>query len=186
VSLIDRLRARDSAAVAEMFDRHAGVIERAVRGVLGPDSEVEDVTQDSFVGVLRGIENFRGDEAALGPWLRGIAVRVALKKLRWRRRRRWLSLLGSEFVPTLGCITDTKSQAALARAYTLLERLPPMQRAAFGLRFIEGFKLEEIADALGVSLATTKRHIRTARVQFEHLAGKDTLLSDWFEREVGQ
>lgn len=185
-SLLTRLRAREPAATALLFDRYVSAVERAVQGVLGPDPEVEDLVQDAFVAALRGIDGFRGEEAALGAWVRGIAVRLALKKIRWRRARRWLGWEGSESVATLHAVTETDTQAALRRAYALLDRLPAVERAAFGLRFIEGMRLEEVAQDLGVSLATAKRRIRSARQRFSQLAAGDALLRDWLGEEDGR
>ncbi len=184
--LLARLRAREPAAAAMLFDRHVTQVERAVQGVLGPDPDVEDLVQDAFVAALRGIEGFRGDESSLGAWVRGIAVRLALKKIRWRRARRWLGRQGSEVVPTLQAVTDTDTQAALSRAYALLERLPALERAAFGMRFIEGMRLEEVAEALDVSLATVKRRLTSGRQRFARLAAGDALLGHWLREESGR
>jgi RNA polymerase sigma-70 factor (ECF subfamily) len=183
--LLPGLRAGDPTAAAQLFDRHVAQVERAVQGVLGPDPEVEDLVQDAFVAALRGIDGFRGDEGALAAWVRGIAVRLALKKIRWRRTRRWLGMEGTAVVTDLQAVVDTGTQAALGRAYALLERLPAVERAAFGMRFIEGMQLEEVAQALGVSLATTKRRLQSARERFAALAAGDVLLRDWVGRERG-
>jgi len=185
VPLLPGLREGKSAAAAALFDRHATQVERAVMGVLGPDPEVEDVVQDAFVAALRGIGGFRGDEGSLGAWVRGIAVRLALKRIRWRRTRRWLGMQGTDAMPELPAVADTGTQAALGRAYALLERLPAVERAAFGMRFIEGMRLEEVADALGVSLATAKRRLHSARERFTRLAAGDALLRDWLRKEHG-
>ncbi|MEM7155262.1 MAG: sigma-70 family RNA polymerase sigma factor [Myxococcota bacterium] len=182
-SLLEGLRAGDPAAKGRLFDRNVSAVERAVAGVLGPDSEAEDVVQDAFVAALRGLDGFRGNDATLGAWVRGIAVRLALKKIRWRRTRRWLGRQGTDAMDTLHAVTETDTQAALRRAYALLDRLPAVERAAFGLRFIEGMQLEEVAHDLGVSLATAKRRIRSARERFSRLAAGDALLRDRFETE---
>lgn len=183
--LLPGLLAGDPSAAAQLFDRHVTQVERAVQGVLGPDPEVEDLVQEAFLAALRGIAGFRGDEGSLGAWVRGIAVRLALKKIRWRRTRRWLGWQGTEGMTELRAAADTGTQAALGRAYALLERLPAFERAAFGLRFIEGMRLEEVAEALGVSLATTKRRLQAARERFSRLAAGDALLRDWVRRESG-
>jgi RNA polymerase sigma-70 factor (ECF subfamily) len=183
--LLPGLRAGEPSAAAQLFDRHAAQVERAVQGVLGLDPEVEDVVQDAFVAALRGIDGFRGEEGALGAWVRGIAVRLALKKIRWRRTRRWLGMEGTAVVTDLQGVADTGTQAALGRAYALLERLPAVERAAFGMRFIEGMQLDEVAQALGVSLATAKRRLQAARERFGKLAAGDALLRDWSGREHG-
>ena len=183
--LLPGLRSGDTQAAAQLFDRHVAQIERAVQGVLGPDPDVEDLVQDAFVAALRGIAGFRGDEDTLGPWIRAIAVRMALKKIRWRRTRRWIGWLGTDAVIELRGVADTDTEATLLRAYAVLDRLPAMERAAFGLRFIEGMRLEEVADALGVSLATAKRRLVTARERFSRLASGDALLRDWQQRRTG-
>lgn len=180
-SLLLGLRARQPEASAMFFDRWVDGVERAVHAVLGPDVDAEDVVQDAFVAALRGIDGFRGDEAALGPWVRGIAVRLALRRIRWRRARRWLGMGGSEVIAGLRGPTDTHLQAALGRAYALLDRLPASERAAFSLRFVEGMRLEEVAEALGVSLATTKRRLTRAREAFTALAANDAILQAWLD-----
>lgn len=183
--LLPGLRRGDADAAAQLFDRHVTQIERAVHGVLGPDPDVEDLVQDAFVAALRGIAGFHGDEDTLGPWVRAIAVRMALKKIRWRRTRRWIGWLGTDAVAELHGVADTDAQAALLRAYAVLDRLPAVERAAFGLRFIEGMRLEEVADALGVSLATAKRRLVAARERFSQLACGDALLRDWQRGRMG-
>ena len=90
---------------------------------------------------------------------------------------------GTAVVTDLQGVADTGTQAALGRAYALLERLPAMERAAFGMRFIEGMKLEEVAEALDVSLATAKRRLQSARERFAKLAAGDALLRDWAGKE---
>lgn len=182
-SLLERLRAGEAAARAALFDRHVATVERAVHAVLGSDPDAEDLVQDAFVAALRGIDGFRGEEAGLGAWVRGIGVRLALKKIRWRRTRRWLGWQGTDATATLHAVTETDTQAALHRAYAVLDRLPAMERAAFGLRFIEGMQLDEVARDLGVSLATAKRRIRSARERFGRLAAGDALLCNWLTTE---
>lgn len=184
-SLFERLRAGEPRAGAELFDRHVEKVERAVQGVLGSDAEVEDVVQDAFVAALHGIAGFRGNDASLGPWVRGIAVRLALKRLRWRRVRRWFGAPREDAATTLHALSDTRTQVALGRAYALLDRLPAVERAAFGLRYFEGMRLEEVADTLGVSLATSKRRLRAARERFRRLAAEDALLRDWLDEDGG-
>jgi RNA polymerase sigma-70 factor (ECF subfamily) len=50
----------------------------------------------------------------------------------------------------------------LRRFYAILDRLGAEERTAFALRHLEGFKLEEVAEALGTSLATAKRRLQRA------------------------
>jgi RNA polymerase sigma-70 factor (ECF subfamily) len=181
--LLEALRANDPAAATRLFDLHVDTIEKAVHGVLGPDVEAEDVVQEAFLIALRDIARFRGEQRQLGAWIRGIAVRLALKKIRWRKARRWLSRSGSDALDGLPATADPQAAVALRRAYAVLDTLPASERAAFGLRMIEGLSLPEVAAALGVSLATAKRRLVRARQRFHGRAAKDPLLRDWM-REV--
>lgn len=183
VSLLDRLGSGDPDAATELFERHIDMVERAIHGVLGPDAELEDLAHDAFLAAWRGVGSFRGPEEKLGAWVRGIAVKLALKKLRWRRRKRWWGGPGTDALPSMAGPTDTDTHSALHRAFALMNQLPDVQRAAFGLRFVEGMQLKEVAESLGVSLATTKRQLKAARERFEALAATDALLSSWYERQ---
>jgi len=70
---------------------------------------------------------------------------------------------------------------ALRRTYLVLDRLPREERIAFALRTIEGMKLEEVADACGVSLATAKRRLARAEQRFLELCRADAVLREWLE-----
>ena len=54
---------------------------------------------------------------------------------------------------------DPAARQALTRFYAILDRLNAHDRTAFVLRFFEGLELTEIADALDISVSTTKRHL---------------------------
>ena len=72
----------------------------------------------------------------------------------------------------------------LARACTVLDRLGADQRLAFTLRFVEGYRLQEVAELCGCSLATTKRRLARASERFVELARRDPLLRERLEQAV--
>jgi RNA polymerase sigma factor (sigma-70 family) len=73
----------------------------------------------------------------------------------------------------------------LARFYALLEQLGVNDRTAFVLRYMEGLKLEEIAERMGVSLATAKRWIGRASREVSALVDADPELSIQFGQRGG-
>ncbi len=79
--LVERARAGDHAAFGILVDRYQHVVVRAVRAVIGPGDEVEDVAQDVFLRAFRRIGGFRG-EASVKTWLLAIAWRQALSHRR--------------------------------------------------------------------------------------------------------
>jgi RNA polymerase sigma-70 factor (ECF subfamily) len=80
---------------------------------------------------------------------------------------------------------DAEARQSLGRFYAILDRLSALDRAAFVLRHVEGMKLEEIGEALGVSLATVKRHLdRAGEVVSRHVE-RDPALSAYAVRSRG-
>jgi RNA polymerase sigma-70 factor (ECF subfamily) len=84
-SLVERARAGDRDAFAELVDRHRTSALRTAMAVLGDRAMAEDVAQDACLAAWRGLAAFRGD-ASFKTWLLTITWRTALSQ-----RRRWSS-----------------------------------------------------------------------------------------------
>jgi len=144
---------------------------------LGPDGEAEDLTQDVFLSSFAGIPKLR-DGDALRSFIYSVALRTLKWELRRRRVRRILRLSDSGQLPDLPARgSDSEARQLLAHFYALLEKLPVNDRTAFVLRHIEGLKLEEIAERMGVSLATVKRWVGRASRDVTALVETDPELS---------
>jgi RNA polymerase sigma-70 factor (ECF subfamily) len=181
-ALIAGVEAGSAEAAAELYDRHARAVDRTLMRVLGPDSELEDMRHDVFLHALGSIGSLREPEALEG-WLRGIAVFVARRAIEKRaRRRRWMSWFASDEppdVPAIGGETLDESRAALRAVYAVLERMPTEERVVFALRQLDGWELSEVAEQMGLSLATTKRRFARATDRFETLARAHPVLVPW-------
>ena len=96
--LVAGLKALNPAAQRSFFGRYSRFVERVLRGVLGPDADLGDVMQDTFLAAFRQVAGLRSPEA-LTEWLRTIAVGVAQNRIRSRKRNRWLTFFAPEKVP---------------------------------------------------------------------------------------
>ena len=98
-------------------------------------------------------------------------------QLRRRWVRRWVRLSGKTDAAELEIVTpDTDAREALARFYKILDRVNATDRAAFVLRFMEGLELTEVAAALKLSLATTKRRLARVWARVLLLVERDPVL----------
>jgi RNA polymerase sigma-70 factor (ECF subfamily) len=145
-----------------LFERYAGYVARVAARMLGrDDADVDDVVQEVFFITLPRLDRIHSAEAAR-PWLMTVTVRTVQRIL---RRRKWRRLLFGESsgaeVPATGVTADER--ALLARIYRTLDEIEPRSRIAWILRYVEGERLEEVADACGCSLATAKRRIAAAQ-----------------------
>jgi RNA polymerase sigma factor (sigma-70 family) len=95
---------------------------------------------------------------------------------RWRSERPAAS---DQLVWEPEALDDVPTQHALMRVEGLLQQLRERERAAFVLRFVQGMTSKEVADTLGVSLATARRRFSRAKARLNALAGRDVFLTSY-------
>ena len=142
---------------------------RIASRMLGSRSDAEDIVQDAF---LRWNGTDRSGIVRPDAWLRRVVMRLCLDHLKSARHRRetyvgpWLPepLIDSE---------DDEAEDVTLPLLVALERLSPLERAAFLLHDVFGLTFEEIADTIGRQpaacrqLATRARlHVRSSRPRF--------------------
>jgi RNA polymerase sigma-70 factor (ECF subfamily) len=162
--LVVRARAGDAAAEEALYRRHVHGVTRLATRVLGK-SDAEDVVQDAFVAALSRLADLR-EAAAFGGWLRRIALNLVRARLRKRALFAWRRAEDADAQdgmlalasPALGP-AELSELAHLDRALAKLDAEP---RLAWVLRHVEGWSLDEVAEGLGVSLATAKRRLAVA------------------------
>jgi RNA polymerase sigma-70 factor, ECF subfamily len=167
--LVARARRRDGAAESLLYRRHAAELLAISGRLLRSTSAGEDVVHDTFLLVFARLHQLR-DPAQFRGWALCIAVSLVRRRL---RRERVLRFVGLDAAPPEALESRARSglsveaRAELAVLDVVLARLPTQQRLAWALRHVEGEKLEDVAIALGKSLATTKRYLAAAEA---HLA----------------
>lgn len=154
-------------AAATFDPLRPGLVRIAYR-MLGSVADAEDVVQEAF---LRWFDADR--EAVREPeaYLRRVVTRICLDHLKSARRRREIYVgpwLPEPLVETAEEIDDITLPLMMA-----LERLSPLERAAFLLHDVFGVSFEEIAEAIGRAPATCRQlasrartHVRAARPRF--------------------
>lgn len=160
-------------AAEAAWERYSPLVHRIVSRAIGPDAEVEDVTQEIFYRLFSRIRTLRKPEA-LRSFVISFAIRIVKWELRRRRARRWLTLSETGDVPDEQMmVMDAENRYALRRLYGLLDRLSARERLVLVLRHVEGMTLEEIAAAMELSLATVKRGLRRASARVSQMVDAD-------------
>jgi RNA polymerase sigma-70 factor, ECF subfamily len=150
-----------------LFQRFAPYVARIGLRLLGRESDVDDLIQEVFLAAFRQRHQVR-DPLAFKSWLAIIAVRTARRQLRRRRMRAFVGL------DTLAAPLELRDpgmsperRALLARVYQVLDGISVEQRVAWTLRYVEGEKLERVAEHCACSLATAKRRIAAAHARIQ-------------------
>jgi RNA polymerase sigma-70 factor (ECF subfamily) len=172
------------AAAGVVWDRFSSLVRGLLRRSLGPQNDVEDQVQEVFLRFFSQVGGLR-DPSALRSFLIGITIRVAGTELRRRRMRRWLHLTESGSVPEDETVAeDDDAREALARLYALLDRIDDGSRLAFVLRHIQGLELTDVAVALDISLATTKRRLAKVTARVFATAVRDPILREYLAADA--
>ena len=86
-SLLQRIAARDTAALAELYDRHNRLVFGLILRIVGDRGEAEDILQDTFVRVWNRADIYDARIAGPLPWIVRVARNRAIDRLRARRVR---------------------------------------------------------------------------------------------------
>jgi RNA polymerase sigma-70 factor (ECF subfamily) len=152
---------------AQLFKRFAPYVARIGLRLLGRESDVDDLIQEVFLAAFRQRDQLR-DPNATKNWLATIAVRTARRQLRRRRLRQFVGLdSGGPAMELQDQTLSPEKRALLARVYEILDGMGVDKRLAWTLRFVEGEKLERVAEKCGCSLATAKRRIAAAQAHLQ-------------------
>jgi RNA polymerase sigma-70 factor (ECF subfamily) len=161
------------------------MVYRLMERALGPSGDAADLTQDVFLGTFARLPELR-DAGALRSFIYSVALRTLRTELRRRRVRRILHLSPNGQLPEVPVrAADSEARQLLMRFYALLDQLGANERTAFVLRHMEAFKLEEVAEHMGVSLATVKRWLSRAAQSVSALVEADDVLSSYSHERGG-
>lgn len=157
--LLKAAKIGDADALSQLYHRYAESVYQLAFRLTESSADAQDVVQDVFIGLPEALRSYRG-EGSFDGWLKKIAARAALMKLRSQRLRREVPL------SAFGHLLQRREAAPVDRM--TLERaiasLPKELRFVVVLKEIEGFSHREIADLLGISRANSEvRHYRALR-----------------------
>jgi RNA polymerase sigma-70 factor (ECF subfamily) len=186
--LAEALQREDPLAYRVAWQRFSPLVRRLIQRRFHSASDVEDLTQDVFTSLFVAVHELRKLEA-----LRAFVTAVTLRRVgeeQRRRRRRFRATekleqvleVERDLLRSTPVDTDVASRGACADLERLLARLRPRERHAYVLRFIDGMKVEEIAEALEVSVPTARRSFSYAKTRINGWASHEPSLRVYARR----
>lgn len=171
--LIQALKKKKPKAQEQLFSTYADYLFRISFRYLKNREECEEVLSQSFLNIFNAIDKTDiVEEAQLKAWMKKIVINQSLMTIRKNLR----------FAPTLELI-DEREESEITSDELLLEKdlmnmvfaLPQGYRTVFSLYAIEGYKHEEIAEKLGVTIGTSKSQLSKARRILKEMINKTEL-----------
>jgi len=169
-ALIERCRTGDDIAFGELVDRYRNLVYAMVYRMVSDRSQTDDLAQEVFLKVHRGLPYFRG-EARLSTWIYRIVANVCAQA-RSRRVREVPLDPDDEDRPqrrlgvTDAAFADLELRDRLEKA---IAQLPDNYQLLVAAHYLDGIQYEALAEALDIPIGTVKTHLYRAKRRLREL-----------------
>ncbi len=171
--LVERCRSGDERAFQDLVDRYKDLVYALIARTVQDRSRADDLAQDVFLRIHRGLPYFRG-EARLSTWIYRIVANVCVQDVgrpaapislddEPSRHRAAMSAPDRQF-------GDLELKDRLEKA---IARLPANYRLLIAAHYLEGVRYEDLADALQLPLGTVKTQLYRAKQQLRRMLETD-------------
>jgi len=172
-ALVKAAQAGDENALRELIGQYQDTVYGFAFKVCRNQQDAEDTLQEAFLNILKSLPTFNF-QSSFSTWVYRIVSNSCLMKFRKEKRERWESF--EDIDRPEERIQDSYNKWPEDAEQKLLTEelkkqmdeaiieLPPLYRLAFVLKDLEGLKVEEVADALKISVPAAKARIRRARL----------------------
>jgi len=171
--VIEKVRNGDYDAFECLVEKYQGRIYRHLRKMVRDATEVQDLLQETFLNVYKGLNTYQGD-SSFSTWLFKVASNTALMYLRKKRPEllqyedQVNQLETAEWTPASPEFVSTPVEILLSREgrskiEAAIDQLPIAYRTVIILRDVEGFSLEEVAEIVDSSVPAVKSRLHRGR-----------------------
>ena len=184
--LLRRLRAGDERAFVALVERYNGSMLRLALSFVPSRAIAEEVVQDTWLALLRGLAGFEG-RSSLKTWLFRILLNRARSAVGREQRAGRPEAIDDERFDASGAWAvppepwaDRAEDKLIAeqlarRVHSLLDDLPDAQRQVVVLRDVEGLPPSEVADLLGVSDGNQRVLLHRGRARLRQLLAAEVV-----------
>jgi RNA polymerase sigma-70 factor, ECF subfamily len=173
LTLMQRIAARDTVALAELYDRHSRLLFGLILRIVRDRGEAEEVLQETFVRVWTRADIYDAQMGGPLPWIVRVARNHAIDRVRARLVRAGVNAPATDATAIEAEAPATAIQSPEAavlddeRRRTLtdaLAGLPAEQRQLIEAAFFEGYTHSELAQRFRLPLGTVKTRIRAGMI----------------------
>jgi RNA polymerase sigma-70 factor (ECF subfamily) len=166
--LISKCKAGDSKSQRQLYEQYKSLLFGICRRYFVNVQEAEDVFVEGFTKIFHKIDQFEGNGSFEG-WMKKIMVNESLMHIRASKIRfEDINIFPLETKDDFDIESDMHAREILA----LMDEMPDGYRTIFNLYVVEGYKHQEIADLLGISINTSKSQLIFAKKKMAQLLKK--------------
>ncbi len=130
-------------------------------------TEAEEIANDGFLKIFKKIDSFEPSyhsyEASFVGWIKKIFIYTAIDQYRKKKKAYTISLLDDSHQEISEKSASAIDNMSYREIISLVQKLSPTYRTVFNLYVLDGYKHEEIAEQLKISVGTSKSNLAKAR-----------------------
>ncbi len=145
-----------------------------------------EVVNDGFIKVYRDLKTFKPSfsnyEASLKGWMKTIFIHTAIDNYRKNKKNYLIGEMEDVHFDMQDVQETAIDKMSYAEIMEMVQRLSPMYKTVFNLFVIDGFKHEEIAKQLNITIGTSKSNLAKARANIQKMLSES--LIRYYERRA--
>ena len=151
----------------EFYKKYYGFAYNICMRYSNTDYDVTEIINDGFLKIFKTIELFTPKydnvEASIRGWIKSIMIYTAIDHFRKNKKNYLLSDIGDYANEISGADVSVVDRMTYKEILELVQHLSPAYRAVFNMFVIDGYKHEEIALLLNISVGTSKSNLAKAK-----------------------
>lgn len=179
--LVKRCRRGDERAFAQLVDSYKDMVFTVIDRMIYQKSIIEDLAQEVFIRVYKGLPHFRG-KSKLSTWIYRIAYNVCLAEIGSGDNRHHISIMDNERGEALSYrlanahgnpeewVEKLELKEAIGR---LLNRLQPKYKMVLTLYYLQGLSYTEISEVMRLPMGTVKTYLHRAKKHLRDIIIKE-------------
>jgi len=150
------------------------------------EDDLVEIVNDGFLKIFKALSSFNprhaNVESSLKGWMKRIMINTAIDHLRKNKHEFNITEVAENHFNIPGEVETSIEQMTYKEIIAVIQRLSPVYRIVFNLYVIDGFKHEEIARQLGISVGASKSNLAKARMNIQKML-KETDFN-YYEQKV--
>jgi len=137
------------------------------------EEDVVEIVNDGFLKVYKALPTFNPQHAdvvaSLKGWMKRIMINTSIDHLRKHKQRFLVAEISDHHFNTADEVESSIDQMTYKEILSVIQRLSPVYRIVFNLYVMDGFKHEEIAQQLNISVGASKSNLAKARMNIKKM-----------------
>ncbi|MFT3980223.1 MAG: RNA polymerase sigma factor [Ferruginibacter sp.] len=170
----------------EFYQRFYGYAAAICMRYCSNEDDINQVVNDGFLKVYRSLDQFNPRhtdvEASLKGWMKRIMINTAIDHIRKNNRNFMVAEITDHHFDMATETASSVEQLQFKEILVIIQKLSPVYRTVFNLYVMDGYKHEEIAQQLKISVGASKSNLAKARMNIQKMLSESDI--NYYEQKA--